>query len=186
MTPRPKSPGQGSLGAPATPLPASDGDTVWWVCHTRPRCEKKFAELCTVEGWTHFLPLTRSIRRYQGRKREHLKPLFPGYVFARIHRDHKPRAFNRDHLVRMLGVRRETIFLDQMEQIRLVLSAGVDVVVQPALAKGHRVRVISGPFMGLHGIVESRFKADSIVIQIDDIGQGVRVKIDPDLLERQT
>ena len=35
----------------------------WFVCHTRPRCEKKFAGLVAREQFAHYLPLVRSVRR---------------------------------------------------------------------------------------------------------------------------
>ena len=29
----------------------------WFVCHTKPRCEKKFAALMSAEHFEHYLPL---------------------------------------------------------------------------------------------------------------------------------
>ena len=37
----------------ATPAP---DDLVWFVCHTKPRCEKKFAALMAAERFEHFWP----------------------------------------------------------------------------------------------------------------------------------
>ena len=44
---------------------AAAGD--WYACHTRPRCEKKFAALLAAEAFEHYLPLVSSIRRYPQR-----------------------------------------------------------------------------------------------------------------------
>ena len=35
----------------------------WFVCHTKPRCEKKFAALLVREQYAHYLPLLQSVRR---------------------------------------------------------------------------------------------------------------------------
>ena len=49
----------------------------WLVCHTRPRCEKKFAALMRAEAFEHYLPLVSSTRRYGTRNRTFTKPLYP-------------------------------------------------------------------------------------------------------------
>ncbi len=56
----------------------------WFVCHTKPRCEKKFAAMLLADGFTHYLPLVRSVRNYEDRKRTFMKPLFLGYVFTEV------------------------------------------------------------------------------------------------------
>jgi hypothetical protein len=63
-------PAGGTVGAP------------WLVCHTKPRCEKKFAALMAAEKFGHYLPLVESVRRYGQQTKRFTKPLFPGYVFA--------------------------------------------------------------------------------------------------------
>ena len=39
-------------------------DPLWLVCHTKPRCEKKFAALLQAEKFEHYLALVQSVRRY--------------------------------------------------------------------------------------------------------------------------
>ena len=56
----------------------------WFACHTKPRCEKKFAAVLAAEGFPHYLPLVPSVRRYRDQTKRFTKPLFPGYVFAEI------------------------------------------------------------------------------------------------------
>jgi transcriptional antiterminator RfaH len=172
-----------SLPVPAAPLPPGDGVQVWWVCHTKPRCEKKFQELCVAEQWVHFLPLRHQLRTYGARKRHSTVPLFNGYVFGRIAPEMKPRAFARDHLVRMIRVQNETLFLEQVEQIRRLIASGVEIEVAPKLIRGVNVRVKSGPFMGMVGQVEDPDRATRIIISLDVLQQAVRVQIDADQLE---
>ena len=56
----------------------------WFVCHTKPRCEKKFDDLMARERFPHYLALIQSVRRYGTQKKTFTKPLFAGYVFARL------------------------------------------------------------------------------------------------------
>ena len=50
-------------------------DTYWLVCHTKPRCEKKFAALLAAEKFEHYLPLVQSVRRYGQQTKRFTKPL---------------------------------------------------------------------------------------------------------------
>jgi len=83
----------------------------WFVCHTKPRCEKKFAALMKAEKLEHYLALVESVRRYKQQTKRFLKPLFPGYVFTRIEPAHKNRVYQQDLLVRALPVANEPVFL---------------------------------------------------------------------------
>src|SRR5262245_31126833 len=58
-------------------------DLLWFVAHTRPRCEKKLVEYCTREGFSSTLPTFRSVHKYRGKTAVFHKPLFPGYLFLR-------------------------------------------------------------------------------------------------------
>ncbi len=49
-------------------------DDFWLVCHTKPRCEKKFAALLAAENFEHYLPLVQSIRRYGQQTKRFTKP----------------------------------------------------------------------------------------------------------------
>ena len=80
--------------------PPPDAGAAWFVCHTKPRCEKKFAALMRAERFEHYLPLVDSVRRYAQQTKRFTKPLFPGYVFARIPVDRKARVYQQDLLAR--------------------------------------------------------------------------------------
>ncbi|HRI83350.1 MAG TPA: transcription termination/antitermination NusG family protein, partial [Opitutaceae bacterium] len=83
---------------PAVPEPAA----AWLVCHTRPRCEKKFAALMAAEGFEHYLALVQSVRRYRQQTKRFTKPLFPGYVFALVPAERKARIYQQDLLARAI------------------------------------------------------------------------------------
>lgn len=172
------------MNAPV-PFPPSDvpAGATWFVCHTRPRCEKKFAAVCVGEAWGHFLPLRESHKVYQGRRRLHTVPLFPGYVFARIPMENRARAFQRDLLIRTIRVEQESAFLAQLEQVRILIASGLDLTLEPHLKPGIQVRVIGGPLLGTLATVHALDDRGSLVIAMDVLQKGVRVRIDPQLVE---
>lgn len=156
----------------------------WYVCHTKPRCEKRFADLMEREGFDHYLPLVLSVRRYGTKTKKFTKPLFPSYVFARMPPTEKPRAHQQDHLVRMIPVDNEPAFLRQIDAIKSLIESGIEVSLCPPLEKGTRVKVTAGPLWGVEGVVDDPDNPKGIVIVVDILQQGVHARVPPDYLKR--
>jgi Transcription antiterminator len=168
---------------PASPFaPAPDGHA-WLVCHTKPRCEKKFAALMTAEAMPHYLPLVSSVRKYRSQTKRFTKPLFPGYVFACVPDDRKSRIYQQDLLARPIEVDDEPRFLRQLEDVRLIVASGYELTVLPLLARGRRVRIVGGPLHGLEGFVDDPSNPRGIVLSVDVLQQGLLVKVPADSLQ---
>ncbi len=155
----------------------------WFVCHTKPRCEKKFAALLALEKFDHYLALVESIRRYGAQKKTFSKPVFPGYVFAWIEPDRKDRVYQQDLLVRAIMVENEPVFLRQLEDVKAVCASGLEAVVHPLLRKGSRVKVVGGPLHGLQGFVDNPTNPRGIVVSVDVLQQGLLVRLPLDSLQ---
>lgn len=159
------------------------GEAPWLVCHTRPRCEKKFGALMRAEGFEHYLPLVSSVRRYGPRTRTFTKPLFPGYVFAAVPADRKPRMYQQELLARVIAVPEQERFLRQIEEVRQLIASGLDLSVRPLLRKGRRARIKAGPLYGLTGLVENPDAPRGIIVAVDVLQQGVLVTLPLEHLE---
>lgn len=149
----------------------------WFVCHTKPRCEKKFSALLTVESFAHYLPLIQSVRRYGTQKKTFTKPLFPSYVFARLEPARKDRIYQQDLLVRALMVENEPVFLRQLEAVKAICASGLEAAMHPLMRKGTHVRVQGGPLHGLEGYVDDPANPRGIVVSIDVLQQGLLVRL---------
>lgn len=158
---------------PLAPQPAA----LWFVCHTKPRCEKKFAALLERETCKYSLPLVTSERRYGARVRRSTKPLFPGYVFAQIAPERRPRIYQQELLVRLLPVTDESTFLCQLAAVQAIADSGMASSVHPLLKHGSRVRIVSGPLKGVEGMVENPHSPKGVVISMDVLQQGVLVAV---------
>jgi|GEM_PF-129225 len=141
--------------SPTSDSQGKEGPRPWWVCHCKPRCEKKFAALMQAHGFEHYLPLVTNERRYGTRIKSFTKPLFPSYVFAEVPPEKKPLIYQQDLLARALEVENVPRLLSQLDDIRALLASGFDFTLKPLLTKGRRVRIISGPLKGVEGFVES-------------------------------
>lgn len=149
----------------------------WFVCHTKPRCEKKFADLLGREKFIHHLPLIQSLRHYGARKKAFAKPLFPGYVFARLEPDRKTRVYQQDLLVRAILIENEATFLRQLEDVKLICASGLEAALHPLVKKGTHVRVQGGPLNGLEGYVDDPANPQGIIVSVDVLQQGLLVRL---------
>jgi transcription antitermination factor NusG len=154
----------------------------WIVVHTKPRCEKKFAALLVRENIAHELPLINSVRKYRAQSKRFTKPLFPGYVFARLDDGKRNRLYQQDLIVRFVPVHDQAAFLRQLEAVCSMLRAGFDLRLTPLLKKGARVRVCGGPLHGVEGMVDDPHNPRGVVIAIDVLQQGVLVRLPPEQL----
>jgi transcriptional antiterminator RfaH len=155
----------------------------WYACHTRPRCEKKFAALLAAERFEHYLPLVSSVRKYAKETKRFTKPLFPGYVFARVPAAEKARIYQQELLARAIPVDDETRFLRQLDDVRTIVSSGIELTVIPLLTRGRRVRVVGGPLHGLEGQVDDSSNPQGIVVSVDVLRQGLLLKLPADALQ---
>ncbi len=165
-----------------TPATALAGPR-WWVCHTRPRCEKKFAALLAAEHLPHYLPLVTSIRRYAQQTKKFTKPLFPGYVFVQAPPARQSRLYQQDLLARLIPVDDEARFLRQLDDVKAIVASGYELTVLPLLTRGRRVRVTGGPLHGLEGFVDDSSNSLGVVLSVDVLQQGLHVRVPAENLQ---
>jgi transcription antitermination factor NusG len=159
------------------------GETYWLVCHTKPRCEKKFAALLKAEKFEHYLALVQSVRKYAQQTKRFTKPLFPGYVFAQVPAEKKARIYQQDLLARAIIVDDVPTFLRQLDEVKKIVASGFELSVMPLLTKGRRVKIVGGPLHGLEGFVDNPTHPQGIVIAVDVLQQGLLVKVPAENLQ---
>src|SRR3954462_7294900 len=93
------------------------GDLLWYVAHTRPRCEKKLAEYCERQGFQVTLPVYKSIRKYERKTAVFEKPLFPNYVFLQLQPFQRQKVFQSDLVANLLDVPDQQTFDRQLNDI---------------------------------------------------------------------
>ncbi|WP_237702388.1 transcription termination/antitermination protein NusG [Opitutus terrae] len=163
--------------------PAAPANAVWLVCHTKPRCEKKFAALMAAERFEHYLPLVDSVRKYRQQTKRFTKPLFPGYVFACVPNEKRARIFQQDLLARAIDVDDERRFLRQLDDVRAIVASGYELTVLPLLTRGRRVKIVGGPLHGLEGFVDDPSNPRGVVLSVDVLQQGLLVKLPAENLQ---
>ncbi len=158
-------------------------ELLWFVAHTRPRCEKKLAEYCGREQLPVTLPCYRAAHKYRGKTVTFQKPLFPGYVFLQLVGDQRRKIQQSDYVANLLEVFDQQLFARQLEEILLALDTCEEIRLAPAIGKGMRVKIKHGPLRGIEGWVEERYGMNTVLLRLDFIAQAAAVKLDANELE---
>jgi transcription antitermination factor NusG len=156
---------------------------LWYVAHTRPRCEKKLSEYCARSNLRVTLPLYKSIRKYLRKTVAFEKPLFPNYVFLELFPYQRKQIYQSDYVANLLDVPDQKTFREQLEDILLALETDYEICALPHITTGRRVKIRSGALRGLEGWVEERHGRFLVLLRLDFIGQSAGVKVDASDLE---
>ncbi len=155
----------------------------WWVARTKSRHEKALAR--TFENWDipYFLPLVEKVSRRKGRKLTSYLPLFSGYIFFSGNEEEQYKAMTTDRIAQVIKVVDQESFINDLTQVHQAIKLGAALDPYPKLKAGTRCRVISGPFLGLEGILLKQKNQSRLFLKVEMLGQGATVEIDSDQLE---
>ena len=158
----------------------------WWALYTKARHEKAVAGLLLGMRVPFYLPLIRKTSLSRGRTiRTAEIPLFGSYVFLYGTDEERVLALTTNRVSRTLEV--EDSMQMQMQrdlrQVQTLIASDVPLTVEQRISPGQHVRVKSGPFGGLEGVVIRRKQQSLLLVYVHYMGQGVSVEIDDFLLE---
>ena len=161
-------------------LPSSYWEPLWYAAHTHANHEKHVAEQLAQKSVEHFLPLYQTVRRWKDRMVQLQRPLFPGYIFVRL------ALHDRLHVLRVPGVAKLVGFngtpsalpQGEIDSLRTSLATGVHAEPHPYLTVGCRMRVKSGPLLGMEGILVRKKNRERFVLSLDLIVRSVAVDVD--------
>lgn len=155
----------------------------WYACTTRARHEKTVNALLERGGIESYLPLAERESQWKDRRKRVAFALFPGYVFARFTLDAVFQVLNTHGLASVVGVRGTPapIADDEMTNVRrfaeCVARSGAAVEEAVELVPGTWVRVATGPFVGVEGIVTGAGAARRVRVGLQLIGRFMEVDL---------
>lgn len=155
----------------------------WFVLHARGRQEKALSTDLEAMEIDCFLPLIRQARYYGNRKISVELPLFPGYLFLRGSVEEAYRADRTDRVVSIIRVSEQAVLNWELKNLHIALIKNVTLDPYPMFKAGIRVEVRSGPLRGLQGVIESRCRANRLVLQVGMLGSAVSLEVDASLLD---
>jgi transcriptional antiterminator RfaH len=160
----------------------------WYAIRTHPKQENRAES--NLQAWNveTFFPRIKDCRfnEFTGEPSYFIKPLFPGYLFARFTFNnllHKIRFTRGVHSVVCIGSDPASIDDRVIEIIAAQIDATGFVKIGADLEPGAKVLIQAGPFKGLTGIFERETSAaDRIRILLDCVSFPARVEIERKLV----
>jgi transcription antitermination factor NusG len=151
----------------------------WYVVCTFARHEKAIADRLRNKAIETYLPLYWAVRSWGPRRAKVELPLFPGYVFVRTEITRKVRVLEQPGVVRFVGLNGKATPLadEDMQKLRTSLRA-CKAEPYPYLSAGRRVRIKSGPLLGVEGTIVRRKGSVRLIVQIDLIQRAVLLELD--------
>jgi transcriptional antiterminator NusG len=110
--------------------------------------------------------------------------LFPGYLFCRFNPQDRLPILKTPGVIQVVGFNNGPAAVDEAEirSIQTLATAGVPHQPWPFLAAGDRVRIESGPLLGLEGILIDVKRSHRLVLSVTLLQRSVAVEIDSALI----
>lgn len=157
----------------------------WYVLHVKPRTEKKAVEWLRFYRLWHYLPLYVKVVKVQRRKVKRQLPLFPGYLFARLNADERLLMLKTNLIVRPIAIPRPRETIHELRQIARAGKSGRELRVVAKFDAGDMVKIKTGPLRGIEGYVKKDTGGNTIVLNVDILGQAVELSISPEDCEKK-
>lgn len=160
----------------------------WYPLYTKPRHEFKAEQQLKSCGIEYYLPTVIRVKQWSDRKKKIKEPLFNGYIFIRGSEKERLIALEQFAIVRSIFFEGKPAIVPdwQIENLKIMMEKGYDVTVTEQLKIGSHVKIISGPFKDVEGIVyENSNQEKMLAITIDLLRRSVIVKIPRDSIIEQ-
>lgn len=166
------------------------GSSRWFAVQTRSQCEDMALRHLTNQKFRTFCPRMRTRRKIGRHWVDRLEPFFRSYVFARLDLSCDPwRSINGT-----VGVARLVSFGDKgrpaalpdgfIEQLCELIGEGDEIRFGEALTVGDKVRVMTGPFADLCGVLERAGDGDRVTVLLDVLRRSGRVEMSRAMVAR--
>lgn len=154
----------------------------WSVVNTHPHKEALAVEHLQRQNFQTYCPLIRKRIKHARREQDVLRPLFPGYVFARIDLSvHRWRSISSTIGVRALvsfGERLSFLHDDFIHSLRAREIDSAIVRPESPYVVGQAVRVSGGAFDGLVATIIEMSEKDRLIVLMDILNRPVKVKLE--------
>jgi transcription antitermination factor NusG len=153
----------------------------WYAVYTRANQEKLVFSRFTQRSFESWLPTYESVRQWKDRRVRLRFPLFPSYIFVRLALRERTRVLEVPGIVRLVGFGGLPTPLTERDisAIRSATNCTSRAIEScSCLARGVRVRIVSGPLEGMEGTVARKKGNLRVVISLESIKSSFMVEVD--------
>ncbi len=159
----------------------------WYALYSRPRHEKKLADLLNEKGIVAYTPMRKVLTQWSDRKKMVDEPLIRSYCFVRANPAWYYEALNTPGAVRYVWFSGKAAPIPDHQITTLKVLVGSDIPVETVtgnLKPGSLVKVTAGLLIGTIGELISISGRKKVIIRIDHLETVLSVTISPLLLEK--
>jgi transcription antitermination factor NusG len=152
----------------------------WLALYSRPRWEKKVAQLLTEKGLESYGPLNKVRRKWRDRVKLVEEPLFKSYVFVRVTDDDRTAVRMTPGVINFVYWNGKPALIKEKEinAIKQFLNDYENVEVKPIILElNQRVKITKGPLMDQEGQV-LELQRKTVKVAIDSLGYLLIAHID--------
>jgi transcription antitermination factor NusG len=158
----------------------------WYALYTKPRWEKKVADLLTRKKIENYCPVNRVMRQWSDRKKVVKEPLFRSYVFVRIPEKLQNTIRDTDGVINIVyWLGKPAVIRDaEIEVIKRFLNDFDNVQLERAeVSMNDTIIVTNGPLMHREGnVIEVRHK--SVKVTLSSLGYSLIAEVDKAHVEK--
>lgn len=152
----------------------------WFALQVKTRWEGSTESLLRGKGYETFLPTYKGKVSRNGRTKESVLALFPGYVFCRFDSQKRLPILVTPGVISVVGNGKLPIPVEdsEIEAINAVVRSGLPAQPWPYLEVGDRVRIEGEVLGGLEGILISFRGTQRIVVSVALLRRSVALEIE--------
>lgn len=166
--------------------PLSTDVAKWFAIVTRVKAEKMVAKLLADQKIKAYVPIQKIVRIYSRKKRIVQQPLIYRYVFVQITAPEYVRVLETPHVEGFIKFNKNIVPIPdhEIEWLQRVTGENTELTLENRpFAAGDEVRVIYGNLTGLKGKLIKTLGKNELLIELEHIGIGLRMQIDPSHLQ---
>jgi transcriptional antiterminator RfaH len=158
----------------------------WYVAYTYPKFERKVRETLTRKNINAYLPLQKVTRQWSDRKKRIEVPIFPNYIFVNVLYNERFDILNVPGVVRFVtfGGSLAVISNEEIDSIQKLVTGNAEVELTTDFKEGDLVKMVTGPFAGLKGLLYERNNGTRFAVRIEGLSQIISIEVNTAWLEK--
>ena len=151
----------------------------WYAVYTKPRWEKKVADLLTRRRVEVFCPLNKVVRQWADRKKTVLEPLFSSYVFVNASNEEQLPIKQTDGIINFVYWLGSPAIIkpEEIDTIKNFLDEHTNVKLEKiAVSVADRVRITDGLFIHREGDV-LEVKSKTVKVFLPSLGYTMTAEV---------
>lgn len=156
-------------------------DRKWYALYTKPRHEFKAEMEINSLSIENYLPTVTKLKQWSDRKKKVTEPLLRGYILVKVTEKERLAALQTRSVLNCVSFKGKPAAIPefQIDNLKKMMESDDELYISEQIKVGTKVRVTSGPFEGIEGIVYNSDNVKMLAITIDLLNRSVSVKLPP-------